>query len=268
MKWYKVGGKTVAENWRFNGFFTGAQLHRYKEQIEKRVSCRNFTAAPNVAQWTTLSYAAARLCLPGVRILLAACDESFFTPVILNYGRIRGATRFAAIVSDTAVPRHLTHAGISGEAFVLEATACGVAACWVTGTYRKKESPVHLYPGEVLAAVIPLGIAAEPKQDPVKRSRRPLKWYMEDGGNGWPEYALEAAKAVREAPSAMNRQPWKLRAGSQSLSLISLPNSLDTGTALMHMEAALCGLDRQWILDAGGKSPAARVLFTGPEEKE
>ncbi len=256
----------MPEKWRFNGFYTIAQLMRWREQIYRRVACRHFSDVPNVSQWTTLSYAAARLCLPGVRILLAACDESFFTPVIFNYGRIQGATRFAAVMADTAVPRHMTHAGISGEAFILEATSCGVATCWVSGTYRKKESPVHLYPGEVLAAVIPLGLAAEPAQEPVHRKRKPLKWFMENGGEGWPDDALEAAKAVREAPSAMNRQPWRLRLNSQSLSLVSTPNSLDTGIALLHMEAALMDKDRHWMLDAGGRQPAARVLFN--EDKE
>jgi nitroreductase len=258
----------VTEKWRFNGFYNKAQLARWREQIPNRVSCRNFSAAPKVSQWTTLSYAAARLCLPGVRILLAACDETFFTPVFVGYGRIKGATRFAAIMADTAVPRHMTHAGISGEAFVLEAASCGVATCWVGGSYRKKESPVHLYPGEVLAAVIPLGLAAEPKQEPVHRTRKPLKWFMENGGKDWPDYAMEAAKAVREAPSALNRQPWKLRMNSQSLSMIGAPNSLDTGIALLHMEAALFNKDRQWILDAGGRTPAARVLFTEDNDEE
>ena len=257
----------MAEKWRFNGFFTNAQLARWREQIPKRVACRHFSGAPNVAQWTTLSYAAARLCLPGVRILLAACDESFFTPVIFNYGRIKGAIRFAAVMADTAVPRHMTHAGISGEAFVLEATSCGVATCWVSGTYRKKESPVHLYPGEVLAAVIPLGLDAGPETEPVRRTRKPLKWFLESGGEDWPDYALQAARLVREAPSAMNRQPWKLRLNSQSLSLTGAANSLDTGIALLHMEAALFEKDRQWVLDAGGKQPAARVLFAGPEDE-
>ena len=257
----------MSEKWRFNGFYTGSQLKRWREQIPKRVSCRHFSGVPNVSQWTTLSYAAARLCLPGVRILLAACDESFFTPVILNYGRIKGATRFAAIMADTAVKGHMTHAGISGEAFVLEAAACGVNTCWVAGTYRKKESPVHLYPGEVLAAVIPLGLAAEPPKETVRRLRKPLKWYMEGGGAAWPDEAQKAAAAVREAPSAMNRQPWKIRCGSQSISLMAAPNSLDTGIALMHMEAALCDTKRQWVLDEGGKLPAARVLISGPEEQ-
>lgn len=258
----------MAEKWRFNGFYNKAQLARWQEQINRRVSCRNFSDVPKVSQWTTLSYAAARLCLPGVRILLAACDESFFTPVLLGYGRIKGATRFAALMADTAVPRHMTHAGISGEAFILEAASCGVATCWVGGTYRKKESPVHLYPGEVLSAVIPLGVAAEPIQEPVHRTRKPLKWFMENGGKDWPDYALEAANAVREAPSALNRQPWKLRLSSQSLSLIGAPNSLDTGIALLHMEAALRNMDRQWILDAGGKQPAARALFIEDKDGE
>ena len=256
----------MAEKWRLNGFYTTAQLKRWQEQIPRRVSCRHFSGAPDVAQWTTLGYAAARLCLPGVRILLAACDESFFTPIFLSYGRIKGALRFAAVVADTAVPRHLTHAGISGEAFVLEAASCGLGACWVSATYRKKDSPVHLYPGEVLAAVIALGVPAKEAPHPPRRTRKPHKRLLEEGGAGWPPHALAAAQAVREAPSAMNRQPWKLRMGSQSLALMGKPNSLDTGIALLHMEAALLDQPRRWVLDAGNKAPAARVLFTPGEE--
>ena len=99
----------------------------------------------------------------------------------------------------------------------------------------------------------------------VHRNRKPLKWFLEDGGADWPEFALTAARAVREAPSALNRQPWKLRLSSQSLSFIGAPNSLDAGIALLHMEAALLDRDRYWVLDAGGKLPAARVMFTGAD---
>ncbi len=257
----------MSEKWRFNGFYTKTQLVRWREQIPKRVSCRDYAGAPGVGQWTTLSYAAARLCLPGVRILLAACDESFFTPMIFNYGRIKGAIRFAAVMADTTVPRHMIHAGISGEAFILEAASCGVATCWVAGTYRKKECPVQLYPGEVLAAVIPLGIASKPQEVPVHRKRKPLRWYMENASD-WMEDAVQVARAVREAPSAINRQPWRLRRTSQSISLMAPPNSLDTGIAILHMEAVLAEAKRQWTLDEGGRLPAARVLLTGTESNE
>ena len=154
-------------------------------------------------------------------------------------------------------------AGASGLPFAVLRAYAGSDLPKVNPLIRSVTCP---FTGEVLAAVIPLGIAAEPAQEPVHRKRKPLKWFMENGGEGWPDDALEAAKAVREAPSAMNRQPWRLRLNSQSLSLVSTPNSLDTGIALLHMEAALMDKDRHWMLDAGGRQPAARVLFN--EDKE
>ena len=256
----------MAEKWRFNSFFTHAQLLRWREQIPKLAPCRDFSGPPKVAQWTTLSYAAARLCLPGVRIVLAACDESFFTDPFFKSWRVKGAVRFAAIIADTAMPRHLTHAGISGEALLLEAASCGAAARWVTRNYRKKESPVRLHPGEVLAAVIPLGLAKEPTAKKPRQLRRPLHWLMEGGGKDWPEHALGAVRAVWEAPSTVPLPPLRLRLASQSLSIMGKPNSIDTGIALLHMEAALCDIPRQWNLEAGVKAPAAKVLFTGPED--
>jgi hypothetical protein len=89
---------------------------------------------------------------------------------------------------------------------------------------------------------------------------------MEGGGTNWSEQALKAAHAVWEAPSTVPLPPLKLRLASQSLSLMGKPNSLDTGIALLHMEATLCDIPRQWNLESGIKSPAAIVLFTGPEE--
>lgn len=259
----------MAENWRFNGFFTHAQLSRWREMIPKFTPCREFAGPPNVSQWTTLSYAAARLCLPGVRIVLAACDESFFTDPLFKSWRVRGAVRFAAVIADTAAPRHLTHAGISGQALILEAASCGATARWVTSNYRKKESPVRLHPGEILAAVIPLGLAKEQDTKNPRQLRKPLSWLMEGGGKGWPEYAREAARAVWAAPCAVGFAPFmplKLRLASQSLSLMGKPNSLDTGIALLHMEAALCGIPRQWVLESGVREPAAKALLNQPEE--
>ncbi len=258
----------MGEKWRLNGFYAKAQLSRWRDQIPLRYSCRAYGDLPSVAQWTTLSYAAARVCLPGVRILLAACDESFFVPAFLQYGRIRGAQRFAAIVADQAVPEALLHAGISGEAFVLEATSCGVNTCWVGGTYKKKESPVLLGESEALAAVIPLGIAANPVELPVKRMRKPIAW-IASGIKDWPEEAQEAARAVHAAPSAMNMQPWKLRMGAQSMALYADSQAMSTGIALLHMEAALCDVPRLWMLEPEEKgSPVAKVRLNRQSIKE
>lgn len=250
------------EKWRLNGFYTKAQLRRWQENIPLRYSCRAFEKTPSVAQWTTLSYAAARVCLPGVRIILGACDESFFTPAVLKLGRIEGATRFAAILIDYRVPMAALHGGISGEAFALEATSCGLGTCWVTGTYRKKENPVIPEPYEDVAAVIALGVPKEASPYPLKRKRKPLKRFIEENPAALPPWAKAACDALVEAPSALNQQPWKLRYGAGSLAYLG-KGDINDGIAVLHMEAALWDTPRLWTLEEANRQVGIRVRPQG-----
>ena len=234
------------EKWPFNNFFSKAQLLRYRQNIPFRKSCRAFSAPPNLEQWNILSYAAGRVCLPGVRIVLAHCDESFFTSAFLGLGRITGATRFAAILADTAQPHALLHAGISGEAFVLEALDCAVSSCWVAETYRKKENPVSPKNSEVVVAVIALGTAAQPITAPIKRKRKLFSKAEKKASTLWPLALTQAEEAIDAAPSAMNKKPWQLTYENNQFTLLS-KEALDLGIALLHGESALYSEPRLWL---------------------
>ncbi len=244
------------EKWPFNGFFTQPQLQRYAQFIPPRTSCRTFTAAPDFNQWSALSFAAGRVCLPGVRIVLAHCDESFFTSPFFSLGRIAGAQRFAALLVDHSYPNALCHCGISGEAFVLEALSAGVSSCWVTGTYRKKENPVQPRKNEQVAAVIALGIGKEIITQPPKRKKGLFNRGDKKDTSQWPSAVIQAAAFINSAPSAMNKKPWTYDFSNNAFTLTS-KERLDLGIALLHSEAAFSKLSRTW-----GYTPVEKGLET------
>ena len=58
---------------------------------------------------------------------------------------------------------------------------------------------------------------------------------------------------MRIAPSAVNRQPWRLAYAQRSLRLMGKnPDHVDLGIALMHIEAASGEYKRYWEWGSGG----------------
>lgn len=245
-----------------NRFYSPAQRARYRDAMARRYSCRAFDGVLDSAVLSALNYAAARVCLPGTRIVIADCsDELFFgLPVV---GRIRGMRKCAFLFASRQLSDPRLIAGISGEAFVLEATAMQVGTCWVSGSYRRRNVPVTANEDELLVAVIPLGVPENPKEE-IKRHRKSLSQICLSAPAQWPLWAYNAAEAVRIAPSAVNLQPWKLSYSQHALRLMGKKrDSIDMGIALLHMEAAAGDENCCW--EWGENGCIAHLLY---EEKQ
>lgn len=217
-----------------NGFYSPAQRARLLENVNRRRSVRAYRLEPDVSQLSALHYAAARVCLPGVRIEIADTDPSLLFRRLPVVGGISGTGKYAALIADLSIPRAMLHAGVSGEAFVLEATALGVGSCWVA-SFRKKECFVPLKEQERVLAAIPLGISNEVSAG---RRRKKLSEICVGDPAAWPLWAYHAAECVRQAPSALNLQPWRLSYAGRTLLLMKGGRSgtdLDMGIALLHM---------------------------------
>ena len=227
-----------------NTFYSPAQLSRWRDAIAGRYSCRAYAGGPDAGQLAALNYAAQRVCLPGTRIVIGDCPDGLFVRVPLVEG-IRGTGACAYFIADMEQSLPHTLAGISGEAFVLEAAAMKVNTCWVSGTYRRSAVNVKIKENERVVAVTPLGVAAN--EPPKGRKRKKLAQLCTSAPENWPRWAYQAAEAVRQAPSAVNLQPWTLSYAQKSLRLLGKKaDSLDMGIAILHMTAAVGDLRYHW----------------------
>ncbi|MDO5325409.1 MAG: nitroreductase family protein [Clostridia bacterium] len=216
-----------------NGFFAPAQRERYLAAIPRRRSVRLYQGDPDVGQISALNYAAARVSLPGVRIAIGEVSASELYRKLPFVETIRGTSRYAALIADESIPHAAVHAGISGEAFVLEAVSMGLGTCWVAA-FKRGGVNVPLEEGEKVKAVIALGI---PGDESGPRKRKKLTEICASDPAQWPLWAYNAAECVRIAPSAVNLQPWRLSFAGRTLLLSGTRSgaSLDMGIAMLHM---------------------------------
>lgn len=142
-----------------------------------------------------------------------------------TYGMVKGARTFLA----GAVRRgamDLEDYGCVFERAVLEATALGLGTCWLGASFDHSgfAAAIDLADDEVLPAVSPVGYVASTRTlvDATTRffarskKRKPWEELFFDGDFATP-FAAEAAgpyadvlEMVRLAPSASNRQPWRV----------------------------------------------------------
>lgn len=200
------------------------------------------------------------------------------TKLLGTYGVIKGTPLYIA----GAVKKgngSMEDYGYCLEKIILFLTNLGFGTCWLGGTYKKTgfAAAIQLGEDELLPAISPVGYPAGKRRLVEKlmrlgagaKNRKPweeiFSFSKEDAGDY--VYALEA---VRAAPSASNKQPWRItgetagdkeprfhfflqptKGYGQLEEKVSLQN-IDMGIAMCHFEAAAeeKGLKGKWtILD-------------------
>ena len=234
-----------------NGFYTATQRKRFQEAVFRRRSIRKFAGEPDAVADSALQYAAGKVCLPGVRIELGSAQPDALFRRLLVVGGIVGTGRYAAVIVDDFVPESMLHAGISGEALVLEAVSLGLGACWL-GSFKRSGVKIPLRDNERLAAIIALGIPGE-TPGPMRRKKLTDICYGEP--SRWPQWAYNAAESLRCAPSAINLQPWRLNYAGRSMEMMCtrFAGDLDLGIGLLHMSLGVGEREHQITLGQGKK---------------
>ena len=204
-----------------------------QDLIGRRYSCRTYLDRPISAddQARLHDFMATRMTGPfGTRarfgLLAAAPGDRQALRRLGTYGFIKGATGF--IVG--AVPRgpyHLEDYGYLLEEIVLFATGIGIGTCWLGGTFTRSTF-VRRFGGlgrdETMPAVIALGYAGDDGRGRIREReeggrRLPAGELFFAGRYGEPLRASSAGRyaaaldAVRMAPSATNKQPWRIVRG-------------------------------------------------------
>ena len=198
-----------------------------------------------------------------LRLLRADSTQREAARKLGTYGVIRGACYFLAGAIEDG-PYALEDYGYVFEWVVLQLTALDLNTCWLGGTFRRSEfgAALQVSGAELVPAVSPVGHAAS-KRSAVdhafrwaagSKRRKPWSQLFFDGTLDTPLDPALAGRwgpvldVVRMAPSASNKQPWRLvRDGERWHVLLARTpgyrnpltpdlQRVDIGIALCHFE--------------------------------
>jgi len=245
----------------------------WHDAISKRRSIRQY--APKPVEPADLE-AMRRVCAEfhpfqsARAVVVADPPEDIFRGIPGGYGKVSGALALVAFVGDMKSPDVQEALGYTGEGIVLEATALGLATCWVGGFFSPKRAAAmaKVASSERVLAVTPIGYAREGsslQERAMSRfgrnwQRRPLVDLVTGlGENERPAWVKAAVEVARLAPSAMNRQPWRFRVDQTSITVSAdsvvnptmvVSKRLDCGIAMLHIEigALASGVKGGWEL--------------------
>ena len=254
------------------------------EAIKRRTSVRSYQARGLAAQ--TLQALRELLAKPrsgpfgnAVRFELISLDQAGRDEVrrLGTYGVIKGASQYIAAAVGAA-PRGMEDFGSCFEDVVVRCTQLGLGTCWLGGSFDRAgfARQIGLAQDEVLPCVTPVGYPADRRSlmDRMMRAmagsdnRKPWgELFFEDDfshplaeDQGRPQH--QALRCVRLAPSASNKQPWRLVAGRGGSLHLFLQRTrgygrwfpgvdlqrIDIGIAMSHLALAAreLGLNGGW----------------------
>ena len=261
--------------------------------IDRRYSCRTYLERPLspkdresltavMAQKTTGPLGSA------VRfgLIAASTDDEGALRRLGTYGFIKGATGFLVGAARKG-PRDLEDYGYLLEEVVLHATGLGLATCWLGGTFTRSTFTSRfggVSRDETIPAVVSIGHPGDDGTERIREREEGTRRFPPDelffaGAFGEP-LGLERAdgyagalEAVRMAPSATNRQPWRIvrrgddwhfylvrtkgyGKGSPWFRLLRIADlqRVDLGIAMCHFDlvARESGCGGRWVVDDPG----------------
>ncbi len=187
----------------------------------------------------------------NIRIKLIEKSEYSKELKLGTYGVIKGANHFLAVSCDNS-EFSLEALGYAFEKLVLYCTSLGLGTVWLGGTFNKGEfsKAMNLSENEILPIVSPVGYESSKKSllsklmgsSSNKRKDFSEIFFYENFDTPLTkdmsgEY-LESLEMVRLAPSAINKQPWRILKKDNMIHFYAEMknqfNKIDIGIALCH----------------------------------
>jgi nitroreductase len=207
-------------------------MNQISDIIKKRRSCRSYSNKPiedkilqNLSALIEAPHIGPFGNQPRFKLVGMNTSEPQEWKKLGTYGVIKNARLFLVGVVKKAAMAEEDY-GYCKEKLILKATELGLCTCWIGGTFSTGTfaRAVNLQKEELLPSVSPLGYAADQKSLTEKVMRR---FAGSDHRKSWPEIffagnlstplnELQAGKYapvlenVRLAPSASNKQPWRI----------------------------------------------------------
>ena len=259
-------------------------MPKITEIIKKRISCRTYSERPiedKVLQEFSASINAVHTGPFGNQPKFKLIKLTSLPPQewkkLGTYGVIKNAQIFL-VGSIQNCHLAMEDYGYCKENLILQATKLGLGTCWLGGTFQisRFAQAIGLQEGELLPTVSPVGYPAQQKSF----TERMMRWGAgSDNRKPWSDiffaenflrpltqaqagkYA-EALENLRLAPSAGNKQPWRIlldtakklfhfyltRAASYKFLRLIFLQDIDMGIAMSHFEitAREQGLIGKW----------------------
>jgi len=275
-----------------------------RDLIDARYSCRTYLDRPISAgdRAVLTDYMATKTSGPlgaAVRfgLIAASPDDAGALKRLGTYGFIKGATGYI-VGAVRRGPKDLEDYGYLLEEVILRATELGLGTCWLGGTFTRSTFTSRfggLARDETMPAVVSAGYPGDDGTERIREreqgTRRfpPAELFYEDewGESIAPARAdvyARALEAVRMAPSATNKQPWRIvrcggdwhfylvrtkgyGKGSAVFKVLRIADlqRVDLGIAMCHFElvAREDGQDGRWVVeDPGLTAPGTGVEYT------
>ncbi len=207
-------------------------------------------------------------------------------PVRLGtYGAIRGASDYLALIIRDEGELAQEGAAYMFEQAVLYCTSLGLGTCWLAGFFDRGgfKKQLSLRPDEKLRCVSPVGYASDRPHRSLltfvsggkPTARKPFSetFFLDGFDMPLTEYSAgvyaRPLEMVRRAPSASNRQSWRVVLTGDMLHFYKAPSmgyeSLDAGIALCHF-AETCrelGIEGHYeVLTCAPRHPKARYVIS------
>lgn len=272
--------------------------------IDRRYSCRLYADRPLSAghREALTAFMATRTRGPlgaAVRfgLIAAAPGDASTLRRLGTYGFIEGATAYIAGAVRKG-PKDLEDYGYLLEEVILRATALGIGTCWLGGSFTRTSFTSRfggVARNETMPAVVAAGypgddggVARIRAREEGTRRLPPTELFFSGElgtplGRGGAGCYADALHAVRMAPSATNKQPWRIvRRGDdwhfylvryrwygkrspvfRVLRIADLQR-VDLGIAMCHFElvAQQAGLAGRWVVaDPGVATPGRGVEY-------
>ena len=155
-------------------------------------------------------------------LIAAEPDDASALRRLGTYGFIKGATGFI-VGAVEAGPGDLEDYGYLLEEVILQATGLGLGTCWLGGTFTRGAFTSRfggVSPDETIPAVVSTGYPGDDGTERIRQREHGDRRLPPDElffAGEWAEPLGEQAdghaaalEAVRMAPSATNRQPWRI----------------------------------------------------------
>lgn len=201
---------------------------------------------------------------PKVRFKIIKTKENLSGKGLGTYGVIKGADTYIGVVVEKG-HRALENLGYEMEELILYATSLGLGTCWMGGTFNKSGfgKVMEVKENEIFTIISPIGY----KSEEIRLVDKIFRKGKDDRRKEWDDLFFlkdfytpldrdadigdvkEAFENLRLAPSALNKQPWRVvldgkkvhffKSGKQSLvekdTHIDL-SEVDMGNALAHFD--------------------------------